>query len=514
MASISELESLVNQWAAKLRLHQAGQRAWQGATAGMALGLGLAFYGALHARVLQIEVVVLVLSSTGAGAAFAWLAAFYKKRPILESARHFDRIFSLKERTSTALELAHSHIVLHSGLVQRQYADALLHAQQVHPSDHFPRLRRLPSVVMLILMGVFTTMLWFYGENLFQAAEAQRAVEETIAQQIMEVEALRDEIQKNERLNAEQRQALVQPLDEALQGLEKAQSLEEALALLNEAEQQLQALEDGTAAANFQGLREAGELLSKNPGERLDDFAESLAQGDLLQAAQDLREIDPGTLNPDEIEELADKLEKTAELLEPTNPELAQQLSEAAEALQQTDAQNAEQALEQAAETLEQLNENLEMAQAAEDAAEQLDQAEQQMAENSGMESSGSGEQSTSGSGAGELGQQPDGQTGSLSLDENGEAGDGGTTDYEQIYAAQGPQDQSEQGLQLPESGQAGDTNLGEIGSNPTEGEPSLVPYSEVFAEYEDIFRAALENGEIPLFLRQLIKEYFSALEP
>jgi hypothetical protein len=118
-----------------------------------------------------------------------------------------------------------------------------------------------------------------------------------------------------------------------------------------------------------------------------------------------------------------------------------------------------------------------------------------------------------SGRGAG-TGDTPIGnEAGSSPIQQNNGPGDGGETSYEQIYAPTllggegGPQ------IDLPGSDNGGEV----IGQGPvTPGDPgtSLVPYSEVYSQYEQIKNQAIENGEIPAQFTQIIKNYFDSLKP
>jgi hypothetical protein len=67
--------------------------------------------------------------------------------------------------------------------------------------------------------------------------------------------------------------------------------------------------------------------------------------------------------------------------------------------------------------------------------------------------------------------------------------------------------------VDLPGPGEGGEV----IGEGPTTpGDPgrSLVPYSEVYSQYEEINNQAIENGEIPAQFTQIIKNYFDSLKP
>jgi hypothetical protein len=43
---------------------------------------------------------------------------------------------------------------------------------------------------------------------------------------------------------------------------------------------------------------------------------------------------------------------------------------------------------------------------------------------------------------------------------------------------------------------------------------PSVVPYEQIFPEYQRTATEALERGSVPIYLQDLVREYFSRLEP
>lgn len=88
-----------------------------------------------------------------------------------------------------------------------------------------------------------------------------------------------------------------------------------------------------------------------------------------------------------------------------------------------------------------------------------------------------------------------------------------GQGDFEQVYAPRRI------------GGEPGETTI-ELESNPdglpmTEGEfasnpagQSLVPYAEVYGDYRGAANRALDSGYVPLGLRDVVREYFTSLEP
>jgi hypothetical protein len=66
----------------------------------------------------------------------------------------------------------------------------------------------------------------------------------------------------------------------------------------------------------------------------------------------------------------------------------------------------------------------------------------------------------------------------------------------------------------LPGSDDSGEPALGEGGASPGAAGPSSVPYTQVFPEYAQAYRQAINSGLVPPALRPLVRDYFSSLEP
>jgi hypothetical protein len=66
----------------------------------------------------------------------------------------------------------------------------------------------------------------------------------------------------------------------------------------------------------------------------------------------------------------------------------------------------------------------------------------------------------------------------------------------------------------LPESGETGGEITGASPADPGQTGQSQVPYVEVYQEYADAYRQAIESGQVPGAFRDLVREYFSSLEP
>jgi hypothetical protein len=68
--------------------------------------------------------------------------------------------------------------------------------------------------------------------------------------------------------------------------------------------------------------------------------------------------------------------------------------------------------------------------------------------------------------------------------------------------------------VDLPGTGDPGDQVVGEGPTNPQEAGSVTVPYNEVYQAYSDAAHAAVASGEVPPSLRDIVKQYFSSLEP
>lgn len=146
----------------------------------------------------------------------------------------------------------------------------------------------------------------------------------------------------------------------------------------------------------------------------------------------------------------------------------------------------------------------------------QSSQAGQQAAQGSQGESSGqlsATGMADAGAGSGD-GQSEGAQVSGSGQTDQGNRPDGqGEREYESIYAPQrlgGENSDSEIFLQ------SDDPNApvieGDYAANPT-GQ-TQVPYSQVFASYREAASQALENAYVPLGLRDVIRSYFTSLDP
>ncbi len=112
--------------------------------------------------------------------------------------------------------------------------------------------------------------------------------------------------------------------------------------------------------------------------------------------------------------------------------------------------------------------------------------------------------------GDGQEGQGQPGQGGQIAQDNNPDGE--GEGQYDPVYAPQRIGGQSDQQVQLQGDASNAPVQEGEFSQNP-DGNVT-VPYDQVFSDYSDAANSALESDYIPLGLRDVVRDYFSSLEP
>ncbi|MBN1303100.1 MAG: hypothetical protein JXA13_01600 [Anaerolineales bacterium] len=527
MTELSNLTHILNTWIRWRRTRQGAAWSVRGLLLGLVLALLLGIPSVLQARLLRTEFALLVVLLPAGVTLFAGLAAVIWPVDSRQAARRFDIVFHLDERVSTALEIGQPGSNDPDSILHKQLRDALSAAERVDPYRQY-RLPFLKLESLLCLVLVLVSLLFFFqGEAWFQAAQLARALQAETAEQAEAIEEILTETEENPNLTESQIRQLSQPLQEALQGLEESQTMAGSIAALNSSRQKLEALSDPQSQQLSQALRTTGQQLAGQEGSPLQPIGQNLAEGDFIAAAAELANLDPDSLNSAENQALAGQLQQMAESLASSNPELASRLNQAAQALQNGDPDAARQALAQAGNSLADSGQQVLFSQAASQAASQLGHSAGQILAAGGGQSSslqasqpgqagnqnGSSGSSGSGSGSSDGTGTNAGGTGNDAIDNNA-VGDGGETTYEQIHVPSllGGEDGPLVGL--PENGDEGGDPIRETLSLPSDSGESVVPYTEILPEYDEINRQAIESGEIPLQFLELIRTYFDSLEP
>jgi hypothetical protein len=434
----------------------------------------------------------------------------------------------LGERVSTALEMHAGPAPVASELIQRQLQDAVAVSGRVDARQFLPFGWNWREVFAAFLVVLLIGAVFWRGDQWFKASQQAREVEQAVSAEIAEIEELIEQIEANDALSEEQKELLTNALEEAQQRLNDNPSLENSVSVLTSTGEQLQSLSDAQSQELSQALQQTGNQLSNAEGSPLQSVGQELAQGDIVSAATQLGNINLDELSAEEQQQLAEQLNALADALRSTNPQLASQLSQAADGIQNGDIQAAQQALNNAAQSLAQAGQQITFSQAANQSANQLQQgAGQVLAAGGGAQQAnqsgqgqGQGQGSSSiagsgsGSGSGDENPQTGDEAGGDPIDQNNGPGDGGESAYEQIYAPTLLGGEGGPVVGLPDSNNGDGDVIGQGPVAPGEEGTSLVPYNDVYSQYDQVNNQAIENGEVPSQFLQIIKNYFDSLKP
>ncbi len=464
----------------------------RGTLVGMLASLIFSFF-AITTESLQAASYLRLLALGGIGGFVISLFILWLKRPtLIQSARHYEQHHNLKERISTAIEL-HDDEKISPEWKAMQINDAFASTAKIDPRSGFNwRISRRDSGA-LVIVAALAIGTWFYGQGAFEQAFIQAQQQALIEAQVNEIEELITEIEKKETLSEAEREQITAPLQEAVEDLNQAESMEEAVSILAEAQQSLDELSQAGAAAS-EGLQEAAEKLAEI--QEATPFGEALSNASFQEAAEALNEMS-GNMDAQTQAALSEELSQAAAAMQEANPEMAEQMQQAADAMQEgMDAEQLQQALEEIADAMENANEQMEMSQAAEQSGEALESSRESL-----MQSGSEGEQ---GEGQEMAGEQEGEQPGS-GFSENGE-GAPSSAPVERI--------ETEGDVAgLDPSGESG-AALGEIASQFEQSGESIESYEAFYTEYENSAWESLQNDAVPLALRSVVRDYFSSLNP
>lgn len=542
-AGLRELNTILRGWMRRERL----RRSLRAAGWGLAAGLVLALIAALVALPLRLllprELLLLSLSLALAGLLSAALIPLLRPWQPLRAARYFDRKLGLLERVSTALETVDGSLDSAAPRALNPQtsrlnpfpalllADALRSARSANPARDLPiEIPWRAWAASAVLAAALISSAW-WGRAAFQATSQARLVHAAIAQAQAQVEEIQKEIAANEALTPEQQAALNEILEQTRRALESASSAEDAANALSQSERELRALQDPAAEALAGQLRSGGESLAQAQGSPLQPFGEQLAQGDFTAAGQELSNLDLASLSPEALQALADSLSASAQTLQDADPQLAASLQSAAGSLREGDLTAAQAQLQQAAGQIAQAGAQQAQSAAAARAAQGLQPGQDGIAAagnlasqggvaQTGQGASGQGQSSSGGASAGGAGrgegtgsEAAGAQAGAAPIQGDNGPGDGGQTPYEPVYAPQRLGGEGGADVQLPGQGEPGEV----IGRGPAApGAPggSSVPYVDVLPAYADAYRRAMDSGQVPASMRDLVRDYFSHLTP
>jgi hypothetical protein len=439
-------------------------------------------------------------------------------------ARRADRVLGLKERLITAVELQQRRAS--SPLVSLQLRDAVEQFRRYEPMESFPI--RLPARELnaLLVLSVVAIGLVLAPNPMEQTVRQREQVAVTIKQEAERINKLADD------LSAQEEPEDFADIQDALRAASAAigdrqLSPEEANAALQRLEQRLLASQDpGTGELEDALASLAGSLASEASTR---DLGTSLARGDIRQAAQEMRRLgeEADSMAPADRLKLSRALRQAGNRTSRSNAALGQALLQGGEALDTGQSDQASESLGEAANQLDNSAGRLRAASQRERALAQLQQSRSAITRSQQASQSGSssgaqrGQGRPAGASTGEgVGESLDDFAGS---GEEGEPGSGDRPGGSGAGTGQGSHEESIYDPMLsvgrPEvvpGQEAFDPN--EAFENPgldsPYGNEAQVGYKQVFTEYQEKATQTLQNTYIPAGLKDIVKDYFSALAP
>ena len=511
-----ELRSILRRWDARRRRAELLRRLPQGLLLGPALGLAAALISRARPWLTRSELAQIAVLLAVVMTALAALLILARRRSTADQARFADRQFRLRERMITAVEIAQGDLLADDAIAARQLRDALEAAGGVDAARGLPlAFRPVDWLAPLGAAALLAFVLWLPNPMEAVLLE-QRAVAALVEEQATALADLSETIAANEALTPQQRETLLRPLDDAQARLaEPNVGREEAVAALSGAEAELRQL---SREFDIPALDAMGAALGEQgPAAEL---ARALEADDAAQAAMAATSLADSLneLSPEARAELSQQLAAAADSAT-AGQTVTASLARAAEALEAGDAEAAREALEEAAAMLAESATTASAAEQATQAADQLGQSRQAMAGNDagpgdagGENAAQSGESSGSngeGEGTGNGGAQPG----------TGASTEGGGH-VENVFVPDSVPLNGEGeavGLEtqcLTDSESCEPAAIGPSSLPPETAGGQLIPYNRVFGDYRSAAFEALGQGNIPVRLEGLIRDYFTALEP
>ena len=462
-------------------------------------------------------------------------------RSISDIAQEVDLELGLKERLSTALELdtldTQSPKSQATELQTLQQNDALASIKEINPKNAFP-LYWLPRSLLTSAGLIVITLLLIYIPNPMDALLAERvAVEQSTSEQAQLINELKHEIELNNDLNPEVQAELLRQLEELIQQLaDNPGDREKALADLSKLEEDLrrqldpnsdlrQAMLDAVAA-QMQSLIQQENLNQLSTTQVLEQFASELANMDDTE-----KQIMAGKF-----------AQLAAQAAQSGDQALAQTLASISQASLSDDSNTTMQAASDMIAALEQAQSELFSQSTLQQTINQLQSSSQLIAQAGNTGNQTASQESISGTGTGQG--QTSGQGNQPGQGQSGQGQSGGGTKADTLPPGTGSgqarnPENMDTGLSIaaleesifipwerrpaegPEVNITGqDTDQGQTITreiqNPSTGMPAnaLIPYQYVYTQYLDAAQQAIDRVQIPPEYRDLVRDYFSQLEP
>ncbi len=515
------------QWQNSLRA------AWMSLGTGIGASAILLLAGRLIPIFLQRQLLQIGLIFTAILFVFGQLWVWLKLPSAQMAAQKADSALHLDERLITAMEISAGTLETSPAIKNALFSDTLSRLANAPIARAMPLgdgrwLATVGGVLLALSVSFFALAITPNPQDDILNAQAQ--LDEILAADIAELETLQSDLLANtDPLLAQNVEAISDEIAALVDRLEKARAEKSAggaMAALSEAQESLQNLE-AQKSVQADALNSMAEALVQNDLESAQAMADALKNGDPAQAVEALSQAGE-TAGTSEGASLAQALGDAAQAVAANNPALAQSLQSAADALASGDAQSAQSALNQAAQQLAQTGGDAQSLAQVQQSLANIEAAQSALAQQQGGVGSGQGAQANRGNGSGGgngSGRGDPSGTGNDNLTatqgtqgiiptDNGE-NQNRTGEYDSVFAPQHLGGEGGEIVQPPSQNPAGGFDVGERLGDPNRDVGAVtVPYADVYRQYAGTANVALENGSIPLSMKDYVRQYFGALEP
>lgn len=366
------------------------------------------------------------------------------------------------------------------------------------------------------------------GDDEITAEEAFATLSEAESSLKEQAQTLEQELQADQSALAAASEALQVTTPEAAEAQTAQQSLE---ALMNALEN-MSAEELAQAAQALQEAADALQQTSPEAAQALQQAAQALQQGNTQEAQQALenamQQLQQAQQQAQQAQQAAQNLQQNAQNAQQAGQQVAGQQQQGQQGQQNQQGQQGQQGQQSGQEGQQsgqqgQQGQEGQSGQQGQQAGQEGQQPGGQQGQQPGQQGQAGqegqenmqGQQAGSGSGAGDAQGNPNptssnGQSGNDSRDNNPDGQ--GVGEYDTIYAPRSIEGGGDDEIRLQADPDDTPLQEGEFSNNP-EGQVT-VPYNEVFSDYANSVNRALDTDYIPLGLRDVIRDYFTSLDP
>lgn len=489
---------------------------------------------------------------------FGGIGAFYKKPSFRDTATLIDS-FELKERVSTSLELMGKETVV--AKLQKEDTIKLLEDKALNKQISIKPSMKILSVICIILLA--TVSISFIPTKSYVLAKEKEDNFEKVEEEKAKIEKIKNDIGKDEELTLEEKKMVQESLEKVNKELENLKSVKEAQKELVKSKKELNRIKEDLNQRKADEIAE--NMKHKSFTKKL---AQKLMERDSKEIAKEIEEMTKKieSLNKEELEKLVKNLKELQEAFK-NNPEMANAFKEIRDAVAQSIKEGSKNSslIKQSLENLNQaisnqlnnsqissqLNEALNNLDELNDTLTQMSTGangnmtgnqEQQAGDGSENEKNSSSTGKHSGEGGGES-QGGNGNSGNNGTQGNGNgnssgAGNGSSSgndsssggeskagsgnrqessdkeakDYEKIFSPKRLDSGGEKSNihgEMNESGQKDTIEVKEFGKDMGES----VPFGDVLKSYKESEFHRLDEEEIPINMKEIVKEYFIKLD-